>query len=217
MARQHDQALAEYLLALILMNRGSPGQGDRSKNKISLHDAPDPMSRDGTVGEGEGDELQQALAVVGDEVGNKEPLVMLLVGVTLLNIASTRAIKAQTMGRNRAVLSAFAFLDGYASERVRRAEVAEGDRGEEVATGGERGGIGSSWVQECKGEVSYNLGRAAHQLGQVHLARRHYLEVLELEGGACKFEAAHNLAMIYNASGARDAAREVYQRYLVIE
>ena len=181
-----------------IMTRGNGGEKDRCMED----------------GEAIDEQERVMLFPSGCEIENKEPLLMLLVGVTLLNIASMRAIKAQAFGRNRTVLAAFAFLEGYASERLRRTmqEWMSSEEGEEGDSGG----------GECKAEVSYNLGRGAHQMGQVRLAQSHYLDVLEGEGSgegvkACRFEAAHNLAMIYSASGAKDAAREVYQRYLVID
>ena len=206
MARQHELALDEYLKALTLLNpqiSSLDSYSSSSKGGICAS-----MEVDQDEGEGEG------LPLNGREVENKEPLLMLLVGVMLLNIASTKALKVQTMGRNRTVLAAFAFLDGYASERTRRARDAvssEDGEGEEEGVGKLEGNEG------CQLEVGYNLGRGAHQMGQVQLARSHYLDVLRGGSeGPCKFEAAHNLAMIYCANGDRDAAREVYQRNLVI-
>ena len=94
-------------------------------------------------------------------------------------------------------------------------------------------------------EAAYNIGRAAHQLGLVHLAVPYYESVLAHTptpsaaagvGGAggegpdglapevaaatgsmdLRREAAHNLALIYSSSGAHELAREVLREHLTI-
>lgn len=84
-------------------------------------------------------------------------------------------------------------------------------------------------------EAAYNIGRAAHQLGLLHLAAPFYEKALackpppdgpEHRGAAnsggtrqkydLTCEAAHNLALLYKATGAQALARQVMLEYLVI-
>ena len=80
-------------------------------------------------------------------------------------------------------------------------------------------------------ERNYNLGRAFHQIGVVHLAVPYYERVLAYYGGdgtrpaeaavpglglGLRREAAHNLVRIYKASGSLSAARLVMMRHLTI-
>jgi general transcription factor 3C polypeptide 3 (transcription factor C subunit 4) len=79
------------------------------------------------------------------------------------------------------------------------------------------------------------MGRAAQQLGLMHLALEFYNRVLETEppppeqgqlgrgrgpGPArdldLRREAAHNMALIYRASGADELAREVLRQHLSV-
>ena len=82
-------------------------------------------------------------------------------------------------------------------------------------------------------EAAYNLGRAAHQLGLLHLAVPFYERALEApppdpdagsgqspwrDGGALclRREAAHNLALLFRATGAPALARQVMRQHLVV-
>jgi general transcription factor 3C polypeptide 3 (transcription factor C subunit 4) len=71
-------------------------------------------------------------------------------------------------------------------------------------------------------EAAYNLGRAAHQLGLLHLAAPFYERALAAqppEGNATldvRGEAAHNLAQLYGATGAHALAHEVVRRHLTV-
>ena len=85
-------------------------------------------------------------------------------------------------------------------------------------------------------EAAYNLGRAAHQLGLLHLAVPFYERALDApppdpdagpgqgpgrpwrDGGALclRREAAHNLALLYRATGAPRLARQVMRQHLVV-
>ena len=81
-------------------------------------------------------------------------------------------------------------------------------------------------------ERNYNLGRAFHQLGLVHLAVPYYERVLAYYGGdgagsvgrpgrvlpmlGLQRETAHNLVQIYKASGSCGLAKLVMQRHLII-
>jgi len=75
-------------------------------------------------------------------------------------------------------------------------------------------------------ESNYNLGRAAHHLGLVHIAVQYYKKCLDstltaeddasqhIAGVKC--EAAFNLSLVYRGTGADDLARQVLQQYVSI-
>jgi general transcription factor 3C polypeptide 3 (transcription factor C subunit 4) len=84
-------------------------------------------------------------------------------------------------------------------------------------------------------EAAYNMGRAAQQLGIMHLALDFYQKVLDtpppdtatgLLGKGKRGrpaasldltrEAAHNMALIYRASGADELAKEVLRKYFTV-
>ena len=80
-------------------------------------------------------------------------------------------------------------------------------------------------------ESNYNLGRAAHHLGLVHIAVQYYQKCLDstsalpgtsaIEGplshsGTLKREAAFNLSLIYRGTGADNLARQVLQQHVSI-
>jgi len=72
-------------------------------------------------------------------------------------------------------------------------------------------------------EVEYNFGRYFHQLGILHLAVKHYRQVLQIseqnERDSVTIplrEAAYNLALIYSTTGAARLARAIYLRWLSI-
>lgn len=59
------------------------------------------------------------------------------------------------------------------------------------------------------------MGRLAQQLGLPHLAAQSYRALLEGPGTKhLAREAAHNLALIYRASGSPGLARQVLRRHL---
>lgn len=110
-------------------------------------------------------------------------LISLLIGAAYLNFSTTRS----PGDRHAAILKAFAFLTRYAAR------------------------AGSP------PEAAYNLGRAFHQLDLLNLAAEWYNRSLTLSGatgapgaergddadaGDVSFECAHNLALIYEGSGA---------------
>ena len=76
-------------------------------------------------------------------------------------------------------------------------------------------------VRRNEQEAAYNLGRAAHQLGLLHVAAPFYERALAVRSpdGAREHcvarEAAHNLALLYRATGARALARTVMRQHLV--
>lgn len=84
-------------------------------------------------------------------------------------------------------------------------------------------------------EAAYNIGRAAHQLGLLHMAAPFYERALATEPPAgdpscsanataatadsafdVRREAAHNLVLIYKTTGAVTLARQVMCQHLVI-
>ena len=74
-------------------------------------------------------------------------------------------------------------------------------------------------------EVCFNVGRACHQLGLLHLAAEAYERALEARVGAahaggpldCRREAAHNYVLLLAASGAEVRAAEVAGEFLTYE
>lgn len=81
-------------------------------------------------------------------------------------------------------------------------------------------------VQEYAGrrcneqEALYNTGRAAHQLGLLHVAVPLYERALAAPAPAAssttdvRREAAHNLVLIYRSTGAIELARQIMHEYL---
>lgn len=65
-------------------------------------------------------------------------------------------------------------------------------------------------------ETLYNVGRALHQCGQARYAALYYERCLALPPSPATFHAAHNLALIYEASGALDLARAIVAKHFVL-
>lgn len=116
----------------------------------------------------------------------EDPVVNMCIAVGYLLHSTTRAVG----DRNSCILKAFAFFSRYATRRGHPAEAA------------------------------YNMGRAFHHLELHHLAEEWYERSLVLAmaeeregsqpaGSDLRFECAHNLALIYEASGARQLAIRV--------
>ena len=69
-------------------------------------------------------------------------------------------------------------------------------------------------------EACYNLGRAAHQLGLLHVAVPFYERALAAQpppkssSADVRREAAHNLVLIYRSTGATSIARQVMREHL---
>ena len=75
--------------------------------------------------------------------------------------------------------------------------------------------------QRCsEQEACYNFGRAAHQLGLLHVALPFYERALAAElrpessSADLRREAAHNLVLIYRHTGATGLARQVMREHL---
>ena len=80
-------------------------------------------------------------------------------------------------------------------------------------------------------ESNYNLGRAAHHLGLVHIAVQYYKSCLHCDDTlgseaplgrlpcpqqGLKREAAFNLSLIYRSTGAEHLARQLLRQYVSI-
>jgi general transcription factor 3C polypeptide 3 (transcription factor C subunit 4) len=66
-------------------------------------------------------------------------------------------------------------------------------------------------------ETRYNLGRAFDQLGLPHLAVKYYKKALAGAGGSAETRlAAHNLALLYDRSGAPELAHQVLEEHFVV-
>ncbi|KAF8386920.1 tftc-3, partial [Pristionchus pacificus] len=135
-------------------------------------------------------------------VANKNnPLICMLIGLTFTHMACKKDLSS----RHMLALRGLAFLRRYEQTR------------------------------SVKQEVYYNLGRAFHQLSIFQLAVHFYEKTLEeqppkvatlLDDGSEGVEvaqrydmtrfAAHNLALLYQASGNVRLAMEVYDKYLII-
>ncbi|KAJ7116658.1 hypothetical protein C8R44DRAFT_212104 [Mycena epipterygia] len=119
----------------------------------------------------------------------EDPLVSICITVASLG----RAVQRQCDNRHHLVAQAMAFLSRYRALR--------GVDGDHLI------------------EIEFNVGRTFHQLGLYSHAARHYERAIEAannnpEDIRCAPEAAHNLSMIYLATGARPLAIELYQRWL---
>ena len=130
------------------------------------------------------------------------PLITFCMAMSYLRSAMNR----KRVARQSAVIRAWSLFDRYARLR---------------------GGTGVP-------EVAYNIGRAHHELGLFHLAVPYYQAALRVDpcpppsGAAAapseqeravvdiRREAAHNLACIYVASGAKQQARQLLRRYVTL-
>lgn len=72
----------------------------------------------------------------------------------------------------------------------------------------------------CLQEFLYNMGRATHQIGLMHLAVHYYEQALAtpppVNEVGWNMEAAHNLIQIFKDSGAIGLARDVMIKHLTI-
>ncbi|KAJ9534168.1 hypothetical protein QJQ45_002169 [Haematococcus lacustris] len=156
---------------------------------------------------------------------SSEPLLMLCLGCAYLGLASSR----KAPDRNQAVLQGFTLLQ--VSELAGTARCAACGRVQMYER--QRGNLHES---------SYNIGRAAHQLGLSHIAHHYYQRSLaaapqhDEDDARCSpsdqspdrwglggppassldlsREVAHNLALLYKQSGAIHLAQDVYDRGL---
>lgn len=147
----------------------------------------------------------------------KDPLVCLVTACCCL----ARITNRQADNRHHLLVQGMGFLTLY--RKLRGASALTGEDG--VKAGSER-------VSNASLEASYNIGRAFHSIGLLHMAVPQYEAVLrghdineELAGGeetadavAAGFdpyrEAAYNLSLIYTINGNGRAARVLYEKYL---
>eukprot|EP00657_Telonema_sp_P-1_P000980 TRINITY_DN1204_c0_g1_i1.p1 TRINITY_DN1204_c0_g1~~TRINITY_DN1204_c0_g1_i1.p1 ORF type:complete len:215 (+),score=47.50 TRINITY_DN1204_c0_g1_i1:222-866(+) len=72
-------------------------------------------------------------------------------------------------------------------------------------------------LRDCPSESNFNLGRAFHQLGMMHLAIPYYQKVLgSVHDTTLKMEAAYNLSLIYAKSGSTAMASQLLRTYVRI-
>lgn len=105
-------------------------------------------------------------------------------------------MQRQSDNRHLQIMQAFSFLLQYRDIRV-----ADNDPGH---------------VQEA----DYNMARALHQLGLLHLALPYYEQVLGKHGVGTRYDltqsAAYNMQLIYVLSGNPAKAAEIVEEYLTI-
>jgi tetratricopeptide (TPR) repeat protein len=117
-----------------------------------------------------------------------------------------RGIQRSTKNRHYAFMQAFAFMQKYAELRTNDPTCA----------------IPRKFRQQ---ECMYNMGRAMHTIGAIHLAVHFYRRALlmsdqiaagnEKDMYDLRVDAAYNLAQIYVEGGAKDLAKKLYERYCV--
>jgi len=119
--------------------------------------------------------------------------------------------------RHGCLVKCLGFLERYA--RLRREQGVEEEVGRE---GGRKEGAKKAMEQE----VVFNMGRAFHQAGLLHMAVPFYQDALSLfdryeeelkavgEKGHVTREAAWNLVVIYKGANSRELARGVVENYL---
>ena len=128
-------------------------------------------------------------------------------GALLLGAAMHRNVN----DRHVAVVRAMSFVSAYANLRL-------ADRsGDDDAGAPDARALAAPMRQE----VAFNTGRAFHQLGMLHHAAMSYRRALEMHddmpaGATVTREAAHNLVLLYQQTGAISLARRVVARYLTI-
>lgn len=110
------------------------------------------------------------------------------------------ALKRQTENRQYSVIQGVAFMMAYYTSRSQHSRLEE------------------------RQEAHYNMGRAYHMLGLVHLAIPFYQEVLNENSQPSNqpadenlvLDTAYNLQTIYILSGNRELAEEITRQWLVI-
>ena len=118
-----------------------------------------------------------------------------------------RGIQRQANNRHILVLQAMTFLFQYYRSNY-----------------SESGKYAAQEAAAMKQQAEYNIARAFHQLGLFTFAVKYYINALKLseefEGGLgkrdLKFEAAHNLNLIYCLAENYEAAKVIAEKYLVI-
>ena len=170
----------------------------------------------------------------------KEPLISLCIGTSYLS----QVMQKNTYNRHLVCLKAFTFLDQYSQLRLpsytpRAAGSTDDDDAMEVDEGDERNAEQKLQDNLLAQEISFNMGRAYHQLNLLHLAVPYYEQTLALaeenrlmprqaaadptaasSGGEIAGlgrEAAYNLFLIYRSQkGSQRLAREILRTHLTI-
>jgi tetratricopeptide (TPR) repeat protein len=139
------------------------------------------------------------------------PLSALCIGTNMLYLSRSRTVS----DRNEVTLKAFTYMDAY--RRLRRAQFAEE-------------GVHIKYFFEL--EIDYNIARAMHDLGIVHMAAELYMSILDRNGPpSCigsngsqtrippwinvKRDAAYNLLHILRQSGSVRLALAVMHEHLM--
>ena len=141
---------------------------------------------------------------------SSSPVPPLCIGSLLLGAAMHRNVN----DRHVAVVRAMSFISAYAKLRLRRTPTDD-------AEGAAHALSGARTRPEVRQEVEYNTGRAFHHLGMLHHAAMCYRRALEMHeempvAASVTREAAHNLVLIYQQTGAIPLARRVVARFLTI-
>ena len=132
------------------------------------------------------------------ELGILDPLLELSIGLSYIH----RSVQRQADNRHLMILQGLTFIFNYYNLILKSSE-----------------SYSPPDSARMKQEAEYNVGRAFHQLGLLTLAVGYYERAIEVEGvkgGGVRFEAAHNLALVYALSGNMGASRDVTERYLVL-
>lgn len=152
-----------------------------------------------------------------------EPLVTLAAGALLMRVLSHRKL----VDRHGCLVKCLGFLDKYV--QLRREQ---GVEEEVLKEEGREGGVPPAVTVAAAGkameqEVVFNMGRAFHQAGLLHMAVPFYQDALKMfdahgelwkrglgDKGHVTREAAWNLVVIYTGSKNREMARGLVERYL---
>ena len=152
-----------------------------------------------------------------------EPLITLAAGALLMRVLSHRKL----VDRHGCLVKCLGFLERYA--QLRREQ---GVEEEVLREEGREGGVAPAVAVAAAGkameqEVVFNMGRAFHQAGLLHMAVPFYQDALKMfdaheeewrrgvgDKGHVTREAAWNLVVIYMGSNNRELARGVAERYL---
>jgi general transcription factor 3C polypeptide 3 (transcription factor C subunit 4) len=172
----------------------------------------------------DGTELVVRTRVGSAALRPQDPLINLCIGVA--HVCS--ALTAIGPERHETVLRGLAFISQY--KTLRSADAGGGGGGGEGAPPGTMFRRVPVPRAARVAEAEYNLGRAFHQLGLLHLAIPCYERALGALDGAAgageptgggavdvRLEAAFNLAQLYRRTGGGALARAISHKYLVLD
>ena len=127
-------------------------------------------------------------------LNNKSPLVCLSIALAYIH----QSLKRQSDNRHMLIIQGMAFFQEYVTCRLE--------------------GVSMEEKQKAVTEVEYNKARIWHLLGISHLAVEGYWKILRgKENDSVKRDAALALQMIYALSGHTEKARDITERWLVLE